>query len=377
MNSGDPLVERLRWQLGPGTVDGPLADERCRVRVDGTATAARALRLLADAGVPVVIEGEPAAGAAVLTVERMNALLGLDAESGVAHVQAGCTWRRVEWLLRRRGLTLGPLPAWLLERTVLESFATNDRLRPSPRYGQLTDGALAFAAVLPRGGIARSSVAPRRSTGPDLGRVPVGARHRGGLLTEVHLQAWPAPEARAWRAIERPDWSSALAAAVAVLRAGVQPAWWRLDRPRPRGPVRIWASLVETAGNERPATRFDAVVGGAGIDAAEVEAAAAALFPPVSPDAPRAATTPAFGTVAWAPRATLPAVAAAVEGAEVWDVAPEGGTVYAPAPLDELQVRRLRDLGAHIDTGGDEGGDEWQPLAEAVFARLAPRTSSE
>ena len=119
----------------------------------------------------------------------MTPILGLDRVARVAHVDGEARWAEVEGALADEGLTLGALHSGLFGRTVAESFALDDRLRPSPRFGQLTDAALAVRAALPDGRLTRASVSPRRATGPDLPRSVLG-HPAAGRVVGAHLQVW-------------------------------------------------------------------------------------------------------------------------------------------------------------------------------------------
>lgn len=284
--------------------------------------------------------------AVYLDVSGMDRVLGVDPRSGAIHVEAGITWAAAERAARGCELTLGPVPAWLGQRTVIESFALDDRLRPSPRYGQLTDAVLALRAALPGGGVTRSAVAPRRATGPDLARTVVGASHRAGLMTDVHLRGWPLPHRRQYRAVGFDEWSVAVSGAVAALRDGVLPEWWCLRRVT--GRVVLVASLVGDQTLDADLERFDAAVRGAALDPEVAVALARERFPEPGTAAPM--TLHAVSTTD-----DLAADAARARGVEVWDIRPEGGTLYGRKP------------------GAGAAPDDWAGLAEQLYAALEER----
>ena len=112
----------------------------------------------------------------------MSGLLGVDRVARVAHVSGEAPWAEIEASLFEEGLTLGAVPSGLYARSVADSFAADDRLRPSPRYGQLTDAALAVRAALPSGRLTRATVSPRRATGPDFARCLLGNPEAGRVV---------------------------------------------------------------------------------------------------------------------------------------------------------------------------------------------------
>lgn len=306
--------------------------------------------LVAAGGLPVSgpPESVPAPQAdLLLDISALDAVRSVDPDSGVAHVEAGCTWDALEATLNHRGLTLGPVPRWLVGRTIAETLAGRFPLRPSPRYGDLRDALLALRAALPSG-LTDAAVAPRRATGPDLGRVPLGAGHRAGLIADVHIRAWPAEEARTWRRVRFAGWSEARAAAMAILADGLRPAWWCLRR------IRRQVSLdLELRGPrlDRLEARLDAVLDasdGQRDPSEEAEALAEKRF--WRPGADFVALNP----IKLVDGADLGAAVDGIPRVEVWDLRPEGATIHVAREVD----------GPPPDAG-------WSALAERVFAALA------
>ena len=270
-------------------------------------------------------DGDPP-GALYLEVGGLDALRAVDEESRVVRVQAGIRWQVLERQLRAHRLTLGPMPAWLFDRTVLDSFAADDRLRPSPRYGQLTEATLAVQAALPSGAVTRSAVTPRRATGPDLVRCALGTGLTAGMVVDLHLQVWRYPTQQAVRANSFGGWEAAHDAAARLSRAGVRPAWWCLTRLERR--VLLAASIVGEGDLDEQVARYDAVVGGRAEPASLALGMDADCFPPL--DAVGGAR-PLYA-VAAARRGELAEAVKGRHGAQVWDLRPEGATIYAAAP---------------------------------------------
>ncbi|MCB9549032.1 MAG: FAD-binding oxidoreductase [Myxococcales bacterium] len=307
---------------------------------DAVARTARALA--AEGRRPWPVRGDSSKvpeGCETIDYTGLSQIRAVDVTAGVIWAEAGATWAEVEAALAPRAMTLGPLPAWLRDRMVVESLAEDDRLRPSPRYGQLTEGVLALRAALPGGQLTQASVSPRRATGPDLMRTVVGARHRAGLVTDVHLQAWPRPAAGAFVAAAFDAFADAFAGGVAALRAGVRPAAWQVARDR--GDVVLAAWIVDEPGLDEAVARFQAAAGG------RPSRATGGLADALAPDAePYELLALRAGD-----RAAAAAFAEATRGARVLDLRPEGATVYA---------RR----------GRPEHSSDWAALADAVHAAL-------
>lgn len=323
--------------------------------VESPDAAAEALAALAPSGRcwwPV--NGTPdqptsAPGSLLLDVSPMQALRTVDPEAGVVHVEAGITWDALSLRLERRGLTAGPIPAWLHGRTVLSTLADRWVWRPSPRYGPLRDALLAVRAALPTG-LTHSVVAPRRATGPDLGRMTLGAGHRAGLITDVHLRVWPISDEKAWRAVRFGSWKQARAGAIAAWTAGARPAWWCVRRPERA--VELLACFEGPLCAEEVA-RFDEAVGGEPIDRGVAEALGAERMP--LPGAPVEPTE--MRPVRLLSGADLSTAMRGLRGVEVWDLRPEGATIFQPGP-GKVPAPPA----------------EWATLARAVFSALDAAT---
>lgn len=341
--------EARHARLGPGRTDGA----RWWVRPKTPGALPALLRAIgAEPWRPIVGEPEGAEDGApyLIDIGGLDALRSVDPTSGVAHVEGGCTWGSLERRLLARGLTLGPVPRWLAGRTIADTLAGRWLLRPSPRYGSERDGLLAVRAALPTG-ITDCAVSPRRATGPDLGRTPLGADHRAGLITDVHLRVWPLDTARAWRRLRFRGWDEARAAAVALWGEGLRPAWWCLRRAR-----REVALDVELHGPsiEGQLERFDRVIDGLegavhrDDDQLAAEWAGERFW---HADDTRDATT--LSPVAAVAGAELAAGIKGITKAEVWDLRPEGATIYVPREAEPPAVDAA-----------------WSALADRVFDAL-------
>lgn len=287
----------------------------------------------------------------LIDIGELDAVRSVEPDNGVAHVEGGCTWDGLERTLSGRGLTLGPIPRWLVGRTIAETLGNGWTLRPSPRYGALRDGLLALRTALPNGTTA-CAVAPRRATGPDLGQLPLGAGHRAGLIADAHLRIWPQTAERAWRRLRLRGWNEARAAAMAIFAEGLRPAWWCLRRARRQVALELEMHGPRLQGQ---LDRLDAVLDGLTLTAQrddddEAAAWAAERFWRVGEDAAVRTMTP----IAVVEGADLAAGVKGITKAEVWDLRPEGATVYVARAAEPPAVT-----------------DDWAALAERVFTALA------
>lgn len=360
----DPLVDRLNALLGAGRVlvltrPGGSRGPRCLVQPDTTEAVAKAVRVLRESGVTSAVVFTPPpfdppdapAGGVYIDASRLFAVLSVDETSLTVSVQTGITWGRLEGLLARRGFTLGPVPLWLQGRAVAESVGLNDRLRPSPRYGQLVDALHAVTAVLPGGEVARTTSAPRRATGPELPATLFGTGHRNGLLTEAHLQIWRRAAEAPRASFTLPGWTAADAFARRVLQAGIRPAVMVGSGVAGGADVAFSVELC-TAADGAALTTLAAAEGLARRSRHEVleSAFGAADGAPTN--------TPVVACLA--PPAALAAVAKILPRARAWDLGGAWLSLWTDTPVDAVTRARLVEAGARVvsaPTGFEALGD--------------------
>lgn len=380
----DALIDNLQRALGAGNVatlrqpdpDGP----RCLIHVNTTTVLSKAMALLHGVRVVPVVDvpqgplPNQQPGDVLVHLGRMNALLHVDEVSQVIHVQGGSRWRRIAYLLQRQGLTLGPLPRWVMDRAVVESLATEDALRPSPRYGQLLRAPLGGAAVLPSGAVTRLPPSPRRATGPDLWGALRGAGDRAGLVSEIYLQVWPIPAQRRFIGLNVEGWPQGVAAMARIARAGIRPAWWRLAETE--AGLALWMrlegdpDLIAGASGQIRALAHDLRCSLS--DPEIIEAYDQATHPTPSPDPRPGDHHPAPAAKALCPLDQLAEIAAAAPEAELWSWGPEGGLIFWWTAPPMTDLRRWAEGGARVVIGDQiVAPGPWGALTEAALAALA------
>ena len=95
--------------------------------------------------------------------------------------------------------------------------------RSMRRQGSIEDLLLGLEAVLADGRIVRITPIPRRAAGPDLRHLFLGAEGSIGIVTELTVRVFPAPESRKLLCYSFPDFDGGLEAARTILRAGWRP----------------------------------------------------------------------------------------------------------------------------------------------------------
>jgi alkyldihydroxyacetonephosphate synthase len=209
----------------------------CVVTPTSTEQVAAVLRYANEARLPVVPFGGgsgvsggvlPSAETIVVDMRRLDQLLELNETALQACVQAGMFGHRFEEALQARGYTMGHWPQSVSVSTVGGWVATRAAGQFSTRYGSIEDMLLGLEAVLADGRVVRIKATPRRSAGPDLRHLFLGAEGTAGIVTELTLKVFPTPESRKLLAFALPDFDAGLEAIRHVVRAGWRPPVLRL-----------------------------------------------------------------------------------------------------------------------------------------------------
>jgi alkyldihydroxyacetonephosphate synthase len=209
----------------------------CVVSPTSTADVATVLRYANEERVPVVPFGGgsgvcggilPSADAIIVDLRRMDELLDLNETALQAQVQAGMYGDRFEAALEARGYSMGHWPQSVGISTVGGWVATRAAGQFSTRYGSIEDLLLGLEAVLPDGRIVRIKPTPRRSAGPDLRHLFLGAEGTAGIVTEITVKVFPTPESRKLLSFSFPDFDAGLEAIRHIVRIGWRPPVLRL-----------------------------------------------------------------------------------------------------------------------------------------------------
>ncbi len=163
-----------------------------------------------------------------LALTRLDQVIHLDETSLLCHVQAGLTGSQLERVLGPRGLSLGDYPPSILSSTIGGLVAVRTPGKSSARHGFFEDAVVGVSAVLADGRTIHTRIAPRRATGPDLGRALCGSEGTLGVITGAVLRVHHRPDSRLLAAFVLPSIDAALAATYLALREEATPAGLRL-----------------------------------------------------------------------------------------------------------------------------------------------------
>jgi alkyldihydroxyacetonephosphate synthase len=144
-------------------------------------------------------------------LERMDAVLGIDATSRLARVQAGVYGPRLEEQLNARGYTFGHYPDSFTHSTLGGWIATRSSGMQSDRYGDIADSTRGLRVVTPAGLLVTRPV-PATSTGPSVREMVLGSEGRLGIICEATIQVRRLPPERTILGYLFPTWAESLAA---------------------------------------------------------------------------------------------------------------------------------------------------------------------
>lgn len=160
----------------------------------------------------------------VVDLKRMDQVLEINEQALTVRVQSGVRLRPLGEKLAEHGLLLGHDPWSISIATVGGAISTNGLGYLGGRYGSMGAQVRGLEVVLGTGEIVRTPPLCKRSTGPDLTRLFIGAEGTLGIVTEATLHVFPQPEKRSLIGFTFPDFPSGFHALLDMQRHGVCPA---------------------------------------------------------------------------------------------------------------------------------------------------------
>jgi alkyldihydroxyacetonephosphate synthase len=159
---------------------------------------------------------------------RLNQVIDIDEESGLARIQAGAQGPDLEEQLGARGWTLGHFPDSFTHSTLGGWVATRSSGMQSDKYGDISDIARGMRVVMP-GKVLEIRPLPHTSTGPSVREMVLGSEGRLGVITEVTVQVHRIPEVRLILGYLFPSWEASLAAMHDISTSDAHPSITRVS----------------------------------------------------------------------------------------------------------------------------------------------------
>ena len=243
------LVRRLEAIVGPEFVVTGAADldryghdesedlhvaAEVAVRPITTAEISKILTLATAANVPVTPRAAgtglsggaiPVWGGIVLSVDRMNRIVEIDADNLMAVVEPGVVTERLQNEVEKIGLYYPPDPASRGSCTIGGNVAENAGGPHCVKYGLTKDYVLSLEAVLPDGRVMRTGGKLRKDVaGYDLTQLLVGSEGTLAVVTEVTLRLVPLPRFRRLLLAPFDDLDRAARGITAIYRSRITPS---------------------------------------------------------------------------------------------------------------------------------------------------------
>ena len=159
---------------------------------------------------------------------RLNKVIDIDEDSGLARIQAGAQGPDLEEQLGARGWTLGHFPDSFTHSTLGGWVATRSSGMQSDKYGDISDIARGMRVVMP-GKVLEIRPLPHTSTGPSVREMVLGSEGRLGVITEVTVQVHRIPEVRLILGYLFPSWEASLAAMHDISTSDAHPSITRVS----------------------------------------------------------------------------------------------------------------------------------------------------
>lgn len=166
----------------------------------------------------------PIRGGIVLSTEKMNRVLEINAKDFVAVVQPAVITSKFQAAVEKKNLFYPPDPASRANNFIGGNIATNAGGPRCLKYGVTRDYILGLEVVLADGTIIRTGGRTHKNkTGFDLTKLFVGSEGLLGVVTEATLKLIPLPPFRATLAVGFNSMRNAVGALQAILAAGLLP----------------------------------------------------------------------------------------------------------------------------------------------------------
>ena len=157
----------------------------------------------------------------VVDMKRMDRIREIDTQALTVRVQSGIRLRPLGEQLARHGLLLGHDPWSIAVATVGGAIGTNGLGYLGGRYGSMGAQVLGLEVVLGNGEVLQTPPLRKRSTGPDLTQLFIGAEGTLGIVTEAILHVFPQPQKRMLVGFTFPDFPTGFRALLDMQRHGV------------------------------------------------------------------------------------------------------------------------------------------------------------
>jgi alkyldihydroxyacetonephosphate synthase len=163
-----------------------------------------------------------------LDMGRMNRVLEIDSDAGLARIQAGALGPDLEEQLASKGWTIGHFPDSFTHSTLGGWIATRSSGMQSDKYGDIADITRGLRLVRPGGTVVIRPI-PSASNGPSVREMILGSEGRLGIVTEAWVQVHRVPEKRDVYAYFFPNFETGLRAMQEISESDATPTITRVS----------------------------------------------------------------------------------------------------------------------------------------------------
>ncbi|WP_324650945.1 FAD-binding oxidoreductase [Georgenia sp. H159] len=233
---GKGLVDLVRIRAGylprvPDVVVYPGSEDEVRAVVDAVVAADGVLIPFGGgSNISGSLTPPPKESRTVVSLDlgRLNRVLEIDEDAGLARVQTGALGPDLEDQLTARGWTMGHQPDSFKHSTLGGWIATRSSGMQSDKYGDIADITRGMRVVLP-GRVVELRPLPSTSSGPSVREMILGSEGRLGVITEAWVHVHRLPENREIVAYLFPNWGSAIQAMHAISVSDARPSVTRVS----------------------------------------------------------------------------------------------------------------------------------------------------
>jgi alkyldihydroxyacetonephosphate synthase len=219
------------------------ADEDDVQRIVDAAVAEDAVLIPFGGGSNIAGSLEPVPGESRTVVSldmgRMNSVIDIDADSGLARIQAGALGPHLEAQLAAQGWTIGHFPDSFTHSTIGGWAATRSSGMQSDKYSDIAQIVRGIRVVRPsrdgRDAVLVIPPIPYASTGPSVREMIVGSEGRLGVITEITAQVHRVAEVREIQAYFFPTWEAGIKAMQTISESDASPIITRVSDARETG----------------------------------------------------------------------------------------------------------------------------------------------
>ena len=163
-----------------------------------------------------------------LDMGRMNKVLEIDSDAGLARIQAGALGPDLEEQLAAKGWTIGHFPDSFTHSTLGGWIATRSSGMQSDKYGDIADITRGLRLVRPGGTVVIRPI-PSASNGPSVREMILGSEGRLGIVTEAWVQVHRVPAKRDVYAYFFPNFETGLKAMQEIAESDAAPSITRVS----------------------------------------------------------------------------------------------------------------------------------------------------